>query len=83
MTFLDMSGANGASSRRPSAAVVAAFISVDPGDSPDALADRRAGLGGARYPFAIDPTGTLAAQYGIAALGKWRLRDHRLRAATG
>jgi cytochrome oxidase Cu insertion factor (SCO1/SenC/PrrC family) len=49
--------------------VDAAFISVDPGDSPDALADRRAGLGGTAFPFAIDTTGTLAARYGIAALG--------------
>jgi hypothetical protein len=42
---------------------------VDPGDSPAALADWRAGLGGKRYPFAIDTTGTLAAEYGITALG--------------
>jgi cytochrome oxidase Cu insertion factor (SCO1/SenC/PrrC family) len=49
--------------------VDAAFISVDPGDSPDALADRRAGLGATRYPFAIDTAGTLAAQYEITALG--------------
>ena len=47
----------------------AAFISVDPGDSADALADRRSGLGGTAFPFAIDATGTLAARYGIAALG--------------
>ena len=49
--------------------VDAAFISVDPGDSPEALADRRAGLGGSAFPFAIDTTGTFAARYGITALG--------------
>jgi cytochrome oxidase Cu insertion factor (SCO1/SenC/PrrC family) len=49
--------------------VDAAFVSVDPGDSPDALADRRAALSAAPYPFAIDPTGNLAAQYGITSLG--------------
>lgn len=49
--------------------VDAAFISVDPGDSPEALADRRAALSGRPYPFAIDTTGTLAAQHGITALG--------------
>ena len=49
--------------------VDAAFVSVDPGDSPDALADRRAALRGRPYPFAIDRTGNLAARYGITALG--------------
>jgi hypothetical protein len=49
--------------------VDAAFVSVDPGDSPDTLADRRAALNGKPFPFAIDPTGNLAAQHGITALG--------------
>jgi AhpC/TSA family protein len=47
----------------------AAFISVDPADSAQALADRRDSMGRASYPFAIDTSGTLAARYQITALG--------------
>jgi cytochrome oxidase Cu insertion factor (SCO1/SenC/PrrC family) len=49
--------------------VDAAFISVDPGDSPATLADRRASIGDPPIPFAIDTTGTLAGQYHITTLG--------------
>jgi cytochrome oxidase Cu insertion factor (SCO1/SenC/PrrC family) len=49
--------------------VDAAFVSVDPGDSARALAERRAAIGRASYPFAIDTSGTLAARYRITVLG--------------
>jgi hypothetical protein len=49
--------------------VDAAFISVDAGDSPEALAARRQTMGGAPYPFAIDTTGQLLLDYGVTALG--------------
>jgi hypothetical protein len=49
--------------------VDAAFISVDPGDSPETLAARRRTMGGAPYPFAIDTTGHLLVDYGVTALG--------------
>jgi hypothetical protein len=49
--------------------VDAAFISVDPGDSRQALVARRDAMGGAPYPFAIDASGDLAAAYRIASLG--------------
>jgi hypothetical protein len=49
--------------------VDAAFISVDPGDSPATLADRRDAIGDPPIPFAIDTSGTLAAQYHITTLG--------------
>jgi cytochrome oxidase Cu insertion factor (SCO1/SenC/PrrC family) len=47
----------------------AAFVSVDPGDSPKALAQRRDSIGGAPFAFAIDTSGNLAALYGITSLG--------------
>lgn len=49
--------------------VDAAFISVDPGDSATTLADRRDAIGDPPIPFAIDTSGTLAAQYHITTLG--------------
>jgi hypothetical protein len=49
--------------------VDAAFISVDPGDSRQALVARRDAMGGSPYPFAIDASGDLAAAYRIASLG--------------
>jgi cytochrome oxidase Cu insertion factor (SCO1/SenC/PrrC family) len=49
--------------------VDAAFISVDPDDSAATLADRRRAVGDPPIPFAIDTSGTLAAQYRIATLG--------------
>jgi hypothetical protein len=49
--------------------VDAAFVSVDPGDSAAALADRRDSIGGSPIPFAIDTSGTLAAEYQLTTLG--------------
>jgi hypothetical protein len=49
--------------------VDAAFISVDPGDSARALAERRDSMGHVSFAFGIDTTGTLAARYRIAVLG--------------
>jgi cytochrome oxidase Cu insertion factor (SCO1/SenC/PrrC family) len=49
--------------------VDAAFVSVDPGDSAQALAERRDSIGHAPFAFAIDTTGTLAARYQITVLG--------------
>jgi hypothetical protein len=49
--------------------VDAAFVSVDPGDSAATLADRRDSIGDPPIPFAIDTSGTLAAQYQITTLG--------------
>lgn len=49
--------------------VDAVFISMDPADPPQALAARRASIGGPGYPFAIDASGTLASRYRITALG--------------
>ena len=49
--------------------VDAAFISIPPGDSTRALAERQASIGRRPFPFAIDQTGTLGQQYRIAALG--------------
>jgi hypothetical protein len=49
--------------------VDAAFVSIAPGDSAQALADRQASIRPRPFPFAIDQTGTLAQQYRIAALG--------------
>lgn len=49
--------------------VDAAFVSVDPGDSAATLADRRDSIGGSPIPFAIDTSGTLAAEYEIKTLG--------------
>jgi hypothetical protein len=49
--------------------VDAAFISVDPGDSRQALVARRDAMGGSPYPFAIDASGDLASAYRIASLG--------------
>jgi hypothetical protein len=49
--------------------VDAAFIGVDPGDPPSALAARRDLIGERPFPFAIDTSGTMAAQYQITTLG--------------
>jgi hypothetical protein len=57
--------------------VDAAFISVDPGDSRQALVARRDAMGGAPYPFAIDASGDLAAAYRIASLGTVVIYDAR------
>lgn len=53
----------------------AVFISIDPGDPPAALAERRESVGNPPYPFAIDTTGLLAGQYGITALGTVLIYD--------
>lgn len=45
------------------------YLSMDPGDNAGALGDRRESIGDAPYPFAIDASGTMAAQYEITALG--------------
>lgn len=55
--------------------VDAVFISIDPGDPPAALAERRESVGSPPYPFAIDTTGLLAGQYGITALGTVLIYD--------
>jgi hypothetical protein len=47
----------------------AAFISVDPGDSAATLRDRRDSIGDPPIPFAIDTSGTIAAEYNITTLG--------------
>jgi AhpC/TSA family len=57
--------------------VDAAFISVDPGDSKQALFARREAIGGTPYPFAIDTSGELAAAYRIATLGTAVIYDAR------
>lgn len=49
--------------------VDAAFISVDPEDSAQTLAERRDSVGRGSFPFAIDASGTLAARYQITVLG--------------
>jgi AhpC/TSA family len=62
--------------------VDAAFISVDPHDSPQALATRRGAVGKMPYPFAIDASGDLAAAYRIASLGTVVIYDARGRIAS-
>lgn len=47
----------------------AAWVSMDPGDSPQALRERRRMIGDPPYPFTIDTSGTLAERFGITSLG--------------
>lgn len=45
------------------------LVSIDPSDSPQALRELGRLIGDPPYPSAIDTSGTLAAQYGVTALG--------------
>jgi cytochrome oxidase Cu insertion factor (SCO1/SenC/PrrC family) len=49
--------------------VDAAFVSVDPNYSRQALNDRHAALGDRAFPFAVDTSGQLFASYRVASLG--------------
>lgn len=55
----------------------AAFISLDPADSPGRLRARRDSIGDPPYPFAIDTTGSLVNRYQIQALGTTIIYDAR------
>lgn len=55
-----------ASARQP---VDGLYLSMDPGDNAGALGDRRESIGDPPYPFAIDTSGAMAAQYEVTALG--------------
>lgn len=47
----------------------ALLVSIDPADSPGALRELGRLIGDPPYPSAIDTSGTLAARYGVTALG--------------
>jgi hypothetical protein len=55
--------------KRAHPGVDAAYVSVDPGETPETLADHRERIGDVPYRFAIDTTGQLATQNRIAQLG--------------
>jgi cytochrome oxidase Cu insertion factor (SCO1/SenC/PrrC family) len=55
--------------KRAKGKVDAAYVSVDPSETPGTLADRREAIGEAPYEFAIDTSGDLAAQNQITTLG--------------
>jgi hypothetical protein len=55
--------------RRAGGKVDAAYVSVDPSETPGTLADRREAIGEVPYEFAIDTSGDLAAQNQITTLG--------------
>jgi hypothetical protein len=77
LSCLPSARALGEVKQRLESRVDAVFISMDPGDPPEALAARRASIGGPPYPFAIDASGTLASRYRITALGTVVIYDAR------